>query len=102
MTNKPSKPTVIQTLLEAGAHFDTVNNEKKAFFHMLKGQPLHEVRQVQSPPTDGVMLLSLHVCSPSLSWAMFQLLQYSHGNQIPRSDLDYLYLITKPIFLPIL
>jgi hypothetical protein len=44
MTNKPSKPTVIQALLEAGAHFDTLNADKKAFYHMLKGQPLHEVR----------------------------------------------------------
>jgi hypothetical protein len=43
MTNKPSKPAVIQTLLEAGAHFDTLNLEKKAFYNMLKGQPLHEV-----------------------------------------------------------
>ena len=41
--NKPAKPAVIQTLLDHGAHFDTVNTEKKAFFNLLKGQPLHEV-----------------------------------------------------------
>ena len=34
---------MIQTLLDHGAHFDTVNTEKKAFFNLLKGQPLHEV-----------------------------------------------------------
>jgi hypothetical protein len=49
MTNKPSKPTVIQALLEAGAHFDTLNADKKAFYHMLKGQPLHEVRLPFAP-----------------------------------------------------
>lgn len=43
MTNKPSKPAVVHTLLEAGAHFDTVNTERKAFYNMLKGQPLHEI-----------------------------------------------------------
>lgn len=41
--NKPAKPAVIQTLLDHGAHFDTVNTEKKAFFNLLKGQPLHEI-----------------------------------------------------------
>merc|ERR1719203_1826012 len=41
--NKPAKPAVIQTLLDHGAHFDTVNNDKKAFFNLLKGQPLHEI-----------------------------------------------------------
>jgi hypothetical protein len=47
MTNKPPKPAVIQSLLEAGAHFDTLNLEKKAFYHLLKGQPLHEVTTKQ-------------------------------------------------------
>jgi len=41
--NKPAKPAVIQALLDHGAHFDTVNTEKKAFFNLLKGQPLHEI-----------------------------------------------------------
>jgi len=41
--NKPAKPAVIQTLLDHGAHFDCVNNDKRAFFNLLKGQPLHEI-----------------------------------------------------------
>jgi len=41
--NKPAKPAVIQTLLDHGAHFDFVNGDKKAFFNLLKGQPLHEI-----------------------------------------------------------
>ena len=41
--NKPAKPAVIQTLLDHGAHFDSVNHDKRAFFNLLKGQPLHEV-----------------------------------------------------------
>lgn len=41
--NKPAKPLVVQTLLEAGAHLDAVNADGKAFEHVLKGQVLHEV-----------------------------------------------------------
>ena len=41
--NKPAKPAVIQTLLDHGAHFDSVNGDQKAFFHLLNKQPLHEV-----------------------------------------------------------
>ena len=41
--NKPAKPAVIQALLDNGAHFDNVNNDKKAFANLLKDQPLHEV-----------------------------------------------------------
>lgn len=41
--NKPAKPAVIQTLLDHGAHFDSINGDKKAFFNLLKGQPLHEI-----------------------------------------------------------
>ena len=41
--NKPAKPGVIQSLLQHGAHFDLVNNDKKTFFNLLKGTPLHEV-----------------------------------------------------------
>jgi len=41
--NKPAKAAVIQSLLQNGAHFDLVNNDKKTFFNLLKGTPLHEV-----------------------------------------------------------
>lgn len=41
--SKPVKPAVIQTLLDSGAHFDHVNYEKKSFFQIVKGQPLHEI-----------------------------------------------------------
>merc|ERR1712226_1351894 len=41
--NKPAKAAVIQSLLQHGAHFDLVNNDKKTFFNLLKGTPLHEV-----------------------------------------------------------
>ena len=41
--NKPAKPAVIQALLDHGAHFDRVNNDKKAFANLLNKQPLHEV-----------------------------------------------------------
>merc|ERR1719277_2150253 len=41
--NKPAKAAVIQSLLQHGAHFDLVNNDKKPFFHLLKGTPLHEI-----------------------------------------------------------
>jgi len=29
--------------LQHGAHFDLVNNDKKTFFNLLKGTPLHEI-----------------------------------------------------------
>ena len=41
--NKPAKAGVIQSLLQHGAHFDLVNNDKRTFFNLLKGTPLHEV-----------------------------------------------------------
>jgi len=41
--SKPVKPIVIQTLLDAGAHFDNINFDKKTFFQLIKGQPLHEI-----------------------------------------------------------
>merc|ERR1719511_402005 len=41
--NKPAKPAVIQALLDHGAHFDRVNNDKKAFANLLNKQPLHEI-----------------------------------------------------------
>merc|ERR1719346_731295 len=41
--NKPVKAGVIQTLLQHGAHFDLVNNDKRTFFNVLKGTPLHEI-----------------------------------------------------------
>jgi len=41
--NKPAKAAVIQSLLQHGAHFDLVNNDKKTFANLLKGTPLHEV-----------------------------------------------------------
>ena len=44
--NKPAKPAVIQALLDHGAHFDRVNNDKKAFANLLNKQPLHEVKNV--------------------------------------------------------
>jgi len=43
ITNKPVKPVVIKTLLDHGAHFDLVNNNKRTFDSLLKGQPLHEI-----------------------------------------------------------
>jgi len=43
--NKPVKAGVIQTLLQHGAHFDLVNNDKRTFFNVLKGTPLHEVKR---------------------------------------------------------
>ena len=46
--NKPAKAGVIQALLQHGAHFDLVNNDKRTFFNLLKGTPLHEVSP-QSP-----------------------------------------------------
>ena len=61
MTNKPSKPAVIQTLLESGAHFDAVNVEKKAFFNMLKGQPLHEVNKTWATFLFGKVLCSVGI-----------------------------------------
>jgi len=41
--NKPAKPSVIQALLDHGAHFDLVNNDKQSFCNLLKGQPVHEI-----------------------------------------------------------
>jgi ankyrin repeat protein len=41
--NKPAKAGVIQALLQHGAHFDLVNNDKRTFFNLLKGTPLHEI-----------------------------------------------------------
>lgn len=41
--NKPAKPNVVTTLLNAGAHLDAVNAEGKTFGQLLRGQPLHEV-----------------------------------------------------------
>jgi len=41
--NKPAKAGVIQSLLQHGAHFDLVNNDKRTFFNVLKGTPLHEI-----------------------------------------------------------
>jgi len=41
--NKPAKPAVIQALLENGSHFDLVNNDKRTFANLLKGQALHEI-----------------------------------------------------------
>lgn len=41
--SKPVKQVVVQTLLDAGAHFDLVNSEGKPFFNVMKGQPLHEI-----------------------------------------------------------
>merc|ERR1719327_1986600 len=41
--NKPAKAGVIQALLDHGAHFDRVNNDKKAFANLLNKQPLHEI-----------------------------------------------------------
>jgi len=41
--NKPAKPAVIQALLEHGSHFDLVNNDKRTFANLLKGQALHEI-----------------------------------------------------------
>ena len=34
---------MVQCLLEAGSHLDTVNAEGRTFASLLKGQPLHEV-----------------------------------------------------------
>ena len=45
--NKPSKAGVIQSLLTHGAHFDLVNNDKRTFFNVLKGTPLHEVISIK-------------------------------------------------------
>lgn len=41
--SKPVKQNVIQTLLGSGCHFDLVNYEKKGFYSILKGQPVHEI-----------------------------------------------------------
>merc|ERR1739844_350472 len=41
--NKPAKPNVVNTLLEAGAHLDAINAEGKTFGGLLKGQALHEI-----------------------------------------------------------
>ena len=45
--NKPAKAGVIQSLLTHGAHFDLVNNDKRTFFNVLKGTPLHEVISIE-------------------------------------------------------
>ena len=44
--NKPAKPNVVNTLLEAGAHLDAINAEGKTFGHLLKNQAQHEVVSV--------------------------------------------------------
>merc|ERR1719273_2222497 len=41
--NKPAKPNVVNTLLEAGAHSDAINAEGKTFGQLLKNQAQHEV-----------------------------------------------------------
>jgi len=41
--SKPVKQAVVHTLLASGCHFDQVNEEKKGFYGLLKGQPLHEI-----------------------------------------------------------
>lgn len=41
--NRPAKPVMVETLLQAGVHLDAVNREGKAFGDLLKGQSLHEV-----------------------------------------------------------
>lgn len=41
--NKPAKPLLVQTLLDAGVHLDAVNSEGKTFESLLKGQSIHEV-----------------------------------------------------------
>ena len=40
---KPVDAEVIQSLLQNGAHYDMVNNEKKTFYDLLQGTPLHEI-----------------------------------------------------------
>ncbi len=40
------KPQVVQALLEAGSHLDTVNSDGKAFQQILKGHLLHEVNKL--------------------------------------------------------
>ena len=41
--NKPVKPNVVNTLLEAGGHLDAINAEGKTFGQLLRGQALHEI-----------------------------------------------------------
>lgn len=40
---RPCPPRLAQTLLDNGAHIDTVNNNGETFQTLLKGQPVHEV-----------------------------------------------------------
>ena len=39
----PVEAGIIQSLLQNGAHFDLVNNQKKTLYELLKGSPLHEI-----------------------------------------------------------
>ena len=41
--NKPVDAEVIQSLLQNGAHFDLVNNQKNTFYDLLQGTPLHKI-----------------------------------------------------------
>ena len=43
---KPSKATLVQTLLECGVHLDSVNRDGKAFSDVLRSQPVHELVNV--------------------------------------------------------
>lgn len=43
---KPSKPAVVKALLDGGAHFDAINESRKTFAQLLRGQPVHEVVNV--------------------------------------------------------
>ena len=41
--NRPVKAEAIQSLLQHGAHYDLVNNDKKTFSDILEGTPLPEI-----------------------------------------------------------
>jgi len=41
--SKTAKSSLVNTLLECGAHFDTVNATGKTFADFVRGQPIHEV-----------------------------------------------------------
>ncbi len=43
---KPSKSSLVQTLLECGVHLDAVNRDGKSFSDVLRSQPIHELVNV--------------------------------------------------------
>ena len=52
-------PEVARALLDHGAHFDRVNNDKKAFANLLNKQPLHEVIITSSASSSSSLIANV-------------------------------------------